>query len=188
MCWLMQACLHIDPAKRLTCSELLRLPYLTGVENTIPNTILKAQVTTTHADHALLIPAWLLSGPLNPDHRLHWQQIGDEGPSGQCKCCAQEKASEERELLVKMRRQKRKSAEVEPEAPARPVFNLTASAHASQPDAARCAIRSTLPLVESLVASPMEGCCTFHVSIDEREYVSAWQAVRCWRCNLLMLE
>ncbi|CAL5227434.1 g10397 [Coccomyxa viridis] len=93
----LMACLHIDPAKRLTCSELLRLPYLTGVENTIPTTILKAQ----------------------------------------------EKASEERELLVKMRRHKRKSAEVEPEAPARPVFNLTASAHASQPDAARYHIHST---------------------------------------------
>ena len=55
-------------------------------------------------------------------------------------CCVQEKASEERDMLVKMRRQKRKSADLEAEAAARPVFHLTASAHASQPDAPRCAI------------------------------------------------
>ena len=48
----LQACLHIDPEKRLTCSELLRLPYLAGVEATIPATILKAQVAMIHAAYA----------------------------------------------------------------------------------------------------------------------------------------
>ena len=36
----------MDPEKRLTCSELLRLPYLAGVEATIPATTLQAQVST----------------------------------------------------------------------------------------------------------------------------------------------
>ena len=141
-CCRLQACLHIDPAKRLTCSELLRLPYLTGVENTIPTTILKAQVATSHADHAPLIAVRLLScitpqvirgigNAQTPNHRLTTQRR------------VQEKASEEREMLVKMRRQKRKSAELEPEAAARPVFNLTASAHASQSEAPRCARQFT---------------------------------------------
>lgn len=150
-CCCLQACLHIDPAKRLTCSELLRLPYLTGVENTIPTTILKAQVATSHADHAALIAVWLLScvrpqvihcmgNVQTPKHRL----------TGQCR--VQEKASEERETLVKMRRQKRKSAELEPEAPARPVFHLTASALVAQPDAPRCAKQSTSATRVSTVA------------------------------------
>ena len=36
----------MDPEKRLTCSDLLRLPYLAGVEATIPATTLQAQVST----------------------------------------------------------------------------------------------------------------------------------------------
>ena len=48
----LQACLQVDPDKRLTCSELLRLPYLAGVEATIPATILKAQVVIFHAAYA----------------------------------------------------------------------------------------------------------------------------------------
>ena len=45
-CW-PQACLHIAPEKRLTCSELLKLPYLAGVEADVPATLLRAQVTYT---------------------------------------------------------------------------------------------------------------------------------------------
>ncbi len=51
----------------------------------------------------------------------------------------QEKAAQEREMLVKLRKQKRKSADLETGSAASAVFNLTASAHASQPDAPRCA-------------------------------------------------
>lgn len=47
----LQACLDIDPEKRLTCTELLKLPYLTGVEATIPPAVLKAQVATSHTNH-----------------------------------------------------------------------------------------------------------------------------------------
>lgn len=36
----------MDPEKRPTCSDLLRLPYLAGVEATIPATTLQAQVST----------------------------------------------------------------------------------------------------------------------------------------------
>ena len=46
-------------------------------------------------------------------------------------------------MLVKLRKQKRKSADLEPETAGRPVFHLTASAHASQPDASRCAQHCT---------------------------------------------
>lgn len=48
----LQGCLQVDPEKRLTCSELLRLPYLAGVEATIPATILKAQVAIIDAAYA----------------------------------------------------------------------------------------------------------------------------------------
>ena len=51
-CW-PQACLHIDPEKRLTCSELLKLPYLAGVEADVPATLLRAQVTYTFWSTAL---------------------------------------------------------------------------------------------------------------------------------------
>ena len=50
----------------------------------------------------------------------------------------QERAAEEREALSKLRKQKRKSADLETGSAARPVINLTASALASQPDAPRC--------------------------------------------------
>ena len=54
--------------------------------------------------------------------------------------CAQEKAAEEREALGKMRKQKRKSADLEPDSAARAVISLTASSHASTPDAPRCSL------------------------------------------------
>ena len=139
--WGLQACLDIDPAKRLTCSELLRLPYLTGVEGTIPATILKAQVTMSCTPTSA-------SEEDSPD--LSWRHpwvipcistgLVHKARST-VQCCVQEKASEERDVVVKLRRQKRKSADMEAEAAARPVFHLTATAHASQPDAPRCAIR-----------------------------------------------
>ena len=43
-------------------------------------------------------------------------------------------------MLAKLRKQKRKSADLEPACAARAVISLTASAHASQQDAPRCAI------------------------------------------------
>lgn len=43
-------------------------------------------------------------------------------------------------MLAKLRKQKRKSADLEPVCAARAVISLTASAHASQQDAPRCAI------------------------------------------------
>lgn len=41
----MQACLHPNPEKRATCSELLRLPYLANVEASFGEEFLAAQVT-----------------------------------------------------------------------------------------------------------------------------------------------
>ena len=46
----------MDPEKRLTCSELLRLPYLAGVEATIPATTIQAQVNT---GISMLSSSWL---------------------------------------------------------------------------------------------------------------------------------
>ena len=57
-----------------------------------------------------------------------------------CGDCAQEKAAEEREALGKLRKQKRKSADLEPELAARAVISLTASSHASVPDGPRCSL------------------------------------------------
>ena len=57
-----------------------------------------------------------------------------------CGDCAQEKAAEEREALGKMRKQKRKSADLEPDSAARAVISLTASSHASIPDGPRCSV------------------------------------------------
>ena len=54
--------------------------------------------------------------------------------------CAQEKAAEEREALGKMRKQKRKSADLEPDSAARAVISLTASSHASISDGPRCSL------------------------------------------------
>lgn len=84
----------------------------------------------------------------------------------------QEKAAQERDMLVKLRKQKRKSADLETGSAARAVFNLTASANASQPDAPRCAwqpqsitntysyIHSshTLHIIHGLGASPIQEC------------------------------
>lgn len=45
-----QACLHINPEKRASCSELLRLPYLAHVESTFSQEFLAAKVTLSSLD------------------------------------------------------------------------------------------------------------------------------------------
>ncbi len=56
----MQACLHLNPENRASCSELLRLPYLSNVEASFSEDFLAAQVGCTLAHtlastHVLII-------------------------------------------------------------------------------------------------------------------------------------
>ena len=145
MCRRLQACLDIDPEKRLTCTELLRLPYLTGVEATIPAAVLKAQVGHYSCKaHALHDPATtpLASSP----SECHELALGMQPRSLRMDWSVQEKAAEERDMLVKLRRQKRKSADLEPEAAARP----SVSPHS----VCTCITSRTLPGVLSTVPQP----------------------------------
>lgn len=133
----------MDPEKRLTCSELLRLPYLAGVEATIPATTLRAQVSTGTS----MLDSPLLCCHCRHLHDVQYRRILVYMPyllasklHVMCGNCAQEKAAEEREALGKMRKQKRKSADLEPESAPRAVISLTASSHASIPDGPRCSL------------------------------------------------
>ena len=42
-----QACLHPEPNKRLTCQQLLGLPYFREANRTFPMEVLKAQVRSS---------------------------------------------------------------------------------------------------------------------------------------------
>ncbi|KAK9917007.1 hypothetical protein WJX75_009925 [Coccomyxa subellipsoidea] len=89
----LKACLHPNPEKRASCSELLRLPYLANVEASFSDDFLAAEAEARE--------------------RL-----------------------EQRAAAAKLRKHKRKSADLEPPQKSA-TFSITASAHVSIPDAPR---------------------------------------------------
>ena len=49
-----QACLHPDPDKRMTCTELLQLPYLAKAEALFPERFWDARVRPAPAHHLFM--------------------------------------------------------------------------------------------------------------------------------------
>ena len=95
LCWSPQACLDIDPARRLTCTELLRLPYLSGVEATIPAAVLNAQVATSHADHVPLMTGQPCPPSIFHIPPMHWHWSCGQEPAESGRLCAGEGSGEQ---------------------------------------------------------------------------------------------
>ena len=137
----MQACLHPNPEKRASCSELLRLPYLANVEASFTEDFLAAQVGCTLPHTSPAIPSYaaiVIRRSVDQKESAAERSIRDvkvhSGVGVQAQ--AQERL-QQRAAAAKLRKHKRKSADLEPPQPTAS-FSLTASAHTHVADAPRC--------------------------------------------------